>query len=518
MPKPGQLTCRAEQLAGPWLCESGALEAYEQAVRYILDNGQLQAVAAASALMDEDTTDEDAQRGYALADGGIARIPVEGVLTKYPTSFRSQLGGTSTLLLQRLFAKAANDPAVKGILVECDSPGGTVNGIQELSAGIQQAAAVKPVHFHVHGQGCSAMYWLMAAGNHITADPSAMVGSVGAKVTLRDTSELFKKQGITATTLSSGPDKVVNDPGVPIAPLALARVQAWIDQTGQSFVNAVAKMRKLAPEQQTTVARAGFHSAVDAKALGLIDAVGFTNDALEIIRKKTNPTGQLSRSGGQTSTKAAEYTRRATMLTAEQLAQAKLIPGCGQITAENADSLLLQAASSLQNVLTQEINRTTQLTHELATKSTASTGEAPATPRELAMAAQSARTQLNALANIKLTEAVATELAGELIGADGKLNAQALTPDARGITLASRVLNVLAKNDLSNQPRINANGQITGAQPIGRTAPGAGEGGVPAYTQEAINAIRQRSKLPPVNLTTAGALANGVGATLNGQN
>lgn len=179
-------------------------------------------------------------------------------------------------------------------------------------------------------------------------------------------------------------------------------------------------------------------------------------------------------------------------LTPEQLTQAKNLPGCGDISADNAPERLLASATSLQNVASSAATENTRLAGELSQARASATLNSPATPREIAMARTLAQSKIQSLSGTKLSPACATALADALVGTDAAPVVAALTPDNKGVTLASTILEALA----SNEGVLNANGvQQTTAQPVGRTIPGEPSKQTEAELQAEVDANLGRTDL-----------------------
>ena len=106
--------------------------------------------------------------------GGIAVIPVHGVLSQKGGEFSTSIEG-----IEREVRAAAADPDVRAIVLDVDSPGGSVFGVQSASDAVLEAAQAKRVIAVANPMMCSAAYWLSSGASEIVAAPSAYVGSIG---------------------------------------------------------------------------------------------------------------------------------------------------------------------------------------------------------------------------------------------------------------------------------------------------------------------------------------------------
>ncbi|QIQ74212.1 S49 family peptidase [Pseudomonas coronafaciens] len=113
---------------------------------------------------------------------GVAIIPVVGPVFRYANLFTEISGATSTQLLATDLQSALDDPNIKSIILNIDSPGGVAAGINELADQIHAGRARKRIVAYVGGTGASAAYWLASAASEIVIDETALLGSIGVVV------------------------------------------------------------------------------------------------------------------------------------------------------------------------------------------------------------------------------------------------------------------------------------------------------------------------------------------------
>jgi signal peptide peptidase SppA len=213
---------------------------------------------------------------YSVRDG-VATIGVSGPLSKYETSFQALLGGTSTLRVREAIRTANADPSVRAILLHIESPGGTVGGTSELYDAVM--ASRKPVHSHIEDLGASAALWIASASKSITANKSAMVGSIGTYTAIEDTSGAYEKSGVKVHVISSGGVKGGGVDGAPVSDAYIEETQKRIDAITDLFVDAVAKGRGLSKSKVKGMADGRIHLAAAAKDMGLIDRIASLDEA-----------------------------------------------------------------------------------------------------------------------------------------------------------------------------------------------------------------------------------------------
>lgn len=238
---------------------------------------------------------------------GVAIINVAGPLMRYADFFSAISGATSYEELRTDLAMAVDKPDVRAILLNIDSPGGMVNGANELADAIRAASAVKPVEAYVGHQAASAAYWVAAATGKITMEASAMVGSIGVIQGIRDTSERDAKSGVKTVQFvsSQSPNKVIDHN----APAGQKKIQKMVDDLAAVFVSSVAKHRGITPEAVIDkFGGGGIKVGAEAVQAGMADAIGSFEGTLKALASSSITSGQArgfrSMSDDKTHTKA----------------------------------------------------------------------------------------------------------------------------------------------------------------------------------------------------------------------
>lgn len=205
----------------------------------------------------------------------VAVVPIQGVLAS-----GSQYG-TSYEAIQNAVEAAANDPAVKHIVLSVDSPGGNVTGLPETAATIAAAARIKPVTAMVEGMAASAAYWLASQASKVVITPSGEVGSVGVRMMHVDVTKAMDEAGYKVTEMHAGDFKTEWSPFSPLSDGAKAAMQTRLDASHQDFLAAVKTGRGSRATQDITDKRFGegrMFDGQEAAAHGLVDAVQSSRD------------------------------------------------------------------------------------------------------------------------------------------------------------------------------------------------------------------------------------------------
>jgi signal peptide peptidase SppA len=194
-------------------------------------------------------------------------------------------GGTSYDQLARQLRAAVGDKTIRNIVLDVDSPGGSVAGNTEFAREVLRARRVKPVIAQAQYTMASAAYQLASAATQIVAAPSAKVGSIGTYSIHNDLSAALAQMGIKRTYIASGTGKTDGNETEPLSAGALERIQGAVRQAYDMFVNTVVRGRggNLTPEKVEDVWQAHVYSAADAKDLGMIDKIATLDETLESL-------------------------------------------------------------------------------------------------------------------------------------------------------------------------------------------------------------------------------------------
>jgi signal peptide peptidase SppA len=175
---------------------------------------------------------------------GVAVITLDGVLAKRANLFMKISGGTSTQIVGQQLRQALDDPYVSTIVLHVDSPGGTVDGTQELADQVFAADQKKAVIAVADGMMASAAYWIGGAARRVfmTSDV-ALVGSIGVVATHQDWSGWESKAGVRTTEITAGKYKRIASEYAPLSEEGRAAIQAEVDAIYTVFVDQVARHR-----------------------------------------------------------------------------------------------------------------------------------------------------------------------------------------------------------------------------------------------------------------------------------
>ncbi len=206
--------------------------------------------------------------------GSVAVIPVFGTIGYRMNMLSDFSGGTSTEQLKAQIVKAANDNDVTSILLDVNSPGGSVGGLPELHAAIMDARVVKPVVASVNSMSASAAYWITSAASEIVSTPSGEAGSIGVFYMHEDLSKMAETEGVNVTFIQAGKYKTEANQFQPLSEDAAANIQDKVNAYYEMFVNAIAAGRGMtAKDVKSNFGEGRMMIAQKAKSVGMIDKI-----------------------------------------------------------------------------------------------------------------------------------------------------------------------------------------------------------------------------------------------------
>ena len=219
-------------------------------------------------------------QGYTV-HGGVAVLPLDGVFAKKANLFSQVSGGVSTEIATRDFRQAMADPAVHSIVLAIDSPGGSVDGTQQLASAIRDARGPKAIVAYADGMMASAAYWVGSAADQVLiGSDTVQVGSIGVVATHVDVSGAETQRGVRTTEIVAGKYKRIASQYGALTEDGRSAMQDQVDYIYSIFVADVAKQRGVSEEKVLAqMADGRIFIGRQALAAGLVDGVS-TLDAL----------------------------------------------------------------------------------------------------------------------------------------------------------------------------------------------------------------------------------------------
>ncbi|HXG56684.1 MAG TPA: S49 family peptidase [Vicinamibacterales bacterium] len=218
------------------------------------------------------------------AAGAVAVIPMYGVLAPRANLLTETSGMTSYDVLAAQVREMVKTDSIKTIVLDVDSPGGSVAGATELVREIIAARAKKPIVAVAQYTMASAAYWVASAATEIVAAPSAQIGSIGVFTIHEDLSKALEAEGITRTYITAGKYKVDSNETQPLAGDAKARLQRMCDDSLALFHADIAKGRGVAIDKvRADFGEGAVLSASEALSAGMVDRIATLDETVRRV-------------------------------------------------------------------------------------------------------------------------------------------------------------------------------------------------------------------------------------------
>lgn len=280
----------AECLSTPWALQPERMSAYASVLarRYF---GKLRAGEDDGIEPMRPTGLQAAVQRTGGRSGATAVIPVYGAIMQRASQINPCDGGTSAQAISKALREANADDSIGSIVLDIDSPGGSVYGIAELAAEIR--ASAKPVTAVANSLAASAAYWLGTAASEFFVTPGGEVGSIGVWMAHEDWSKALAEQGVDVTLISAGKYKVEGNPYGPLDEDARAFMQSRTDDYYSAFTRDVAKGRNVSVDQvRSSMGQGRVLGAKQALDEKMVDGVMTFDQVVARAQRGAKPQGR----------------------------------------------------------------------------------------------------------------------------------------------------------------------------------------------------------------------------------
>jgi protease-4 len=221
-----------------------------------------------------------------LVVGKIAVISLSGTITTDDSSLLSGLTITPELVKDYL-TKAEEDTAVKAIVLRIESPGGEIAPCQEILWEIERVKETKIIVVSMGSTAASGGYYISTKAHKIVALPTTMTGSIGVISAVINVEELLEKLGIQIEIFKGGKYKDMHWGFRELTPEEKEIMQGMVNEYYEQFIDVVAEGRGLSEEEVRNLATGQIYTGTEAKELGLVDALGDLDTAINLALELT---------------------------------------------------------------------------------------------------------------------------------------------------------------------------------------------------------------------------------------
>lgn len=272
----------------------------------------------AGTVMDPNRTEKPVPYKFSL-HGNVAVISIRGSLVNNDSPWlRYYEGVTGYPAIREALIYAVHHADVKGILLDIESGGGAVSGVEDTHNLVAQVGKVKPVWAFSGGSMCSAAYWFGCAAKKVFTARTTIMGSIGIINTHIEYSKALEKEGVGVTQTRSGKYKALASPYEPLSDAAKAKIKDQVDHLYGVFIDQVADARGVSKDLADEKMGQGREFIGDQSvSVGLADAVTTFDQVMSrfaaTLDKSPNPTQNVTHS-------PIRNTNMRTALTEQQIA------------------------------------------------------------------------------------------------------------------------------------------------------------------------------------------------------
>ncbi|HSH18291.1 MAG TPA: S49 family peptidase [Candidatus Saccharimonadales bacterium] len=247
---------------------------------------------------------EEEMSSYTVVHGDgqnqLLSLKVNGIIVGTDAGSSSFFGGldgqTAGYTVKDQLYTAASDDTIQGVILEIDSPGGTIYGSRAIADGVKyyKEKTGNPVYAHISGSGASGAYWAAISADKVIVDHGSDVGSVGIimgpfqyynKVLAEDGGILaggvITEGGVESVTFTAGKSKDVGNPYRRLTPEEVAVLQKTVNNEYDGFVSYVSERRDIPDPVLRGQIGALTYDPKTALELKLVDAIGSRQDAYD---------------------------------------------------------------------------------------------------------------------------------------------------------------------------------------------------------------------------------------------
>ena len=181
-----------------------------------------------------------------------------------------------------------NDKNVKAILVDLNSPGGTIVGSQTIYNKLKSLGENVPIAVSMKEVAASGGYLISLAADRIFCYKGTITGSVGVILQTVNLNNLLEKIGLEPLIVKSGSMKSVPNPFEKVNEEKKKKIISLVDNMAEQFLNLVIQSRNLSKKEIDLISDGSVFTGAQAKEISLVDEIGDEQDAITWLKKKAD--------------------------------------------------------------------------------------------------------------------------------------------------------------------------------------------------------------------------------------
>ncbi len=216
-------------------------------------------------------------QSYTTGDN-VAVINVHGIISSTGIGGIFETEAATPARIEEQIRKAEADPSVKAMVLDINSPGGTIVASEAIALAVR--GAKKPTVAWLGETAASGGYYVASAADHIVADRGTLTGSIGVIFTFPKYEGMFEKLGIEMRVIKAGEYKDIGSPYRNMTAEEERILNELVQTSYDDFIATIARNRNLTQEYVRSIAEGHIYTGKKAVEIGLADQLGTRHDAI----------------------------------------------------------------------------------------------------------------------------------------------------------------------------------------------------------------------------------------------
>lgn len=221
--------------------------------------------------------------------GNVALIKVDGPIAVGASSAFEKVASSNDIV--KLIKEADDNPSVKALIIDINSPGGSAVASDEIGRAIKEAN--KTTIAVIREVGASGGYWVASSADYIIANRMSITGSIGVIGSYLEFAGFLDQYNVTYQRLVSGKYKDAGSPFKELSDEEEGLIQDILDEIHNDFITTVAENRDLPYDDVKEMATGMVFTGKNAKDLGLVDELGGIEEAKDYLNRTLNITPSI---------------------------------------------------------------------------------------------------------------------------------------------------------------------------------------------------------------------------------
>ncbi|MBT4936688.1 signal peptide peptidase SppA, partial [Candidatus Peregrinibacteria bacterium] len=213
----------------------------------------------------------------------IAIIPINGMIINKNMGF---LEGTTSETVLTMLHDVQMDETIQAVILQIDSPGGTVLDSEKIAEKITEVKKYKKVYALLESVAASGGYYIASQTDKIFSYKETLTGSIGVIMEIPNASKLMNTIGVDMISIHAGKNKTMGSPFSKLSDESRGIFQSLVDESYEGFIKRISDGRNMHIEDVRKIADGRVYSGIQALELGLLDSADGLSGLKEELKKE----------------------------------------------------------------------------------------------------------------------------------------------------------------------------------------------------------------------------------------